>query len=116
MDKKIYIKTLGCQMNVRDSEVIAGLLKCDGCELTANPEDADVIILNTCSVRQHAEDKVWSEVGRYKTRQPIIGIVGCMAQNYKEKIFERAPAVAFVVGPTDIHKIPGIIKELVQCS
>jgi len=112
-------------MNVRDSEVIAGLLKSDGCELTANPDDADAIIFNTCSVRQHAEDKVWSEVGRYakrrtrddgpktnKRRTPIIGIVGCMAQNYKDEIFRRTPQVDFVVGPSDIHRIPGIIKSL----
>ncbi len=123
-------------MNVRDSEVIAGLLKSDGCELTANPDDADAIIFNTCSVRQHAEDKVWSEVGRYAKRRtkdegrrtirlgtpysvrntknirPIIGIVGCMAQNYKDEIFRRTPQVDFVVGPSDIHKIPGIIKSL----
>jgi tRNA-2-methylthio-N6-dimethylallyladenosine synthase len=121
-------------MNVRDSEVIVGLLRADGCKLTDKPEDADLIILNTCSVRQHAEDKVWSEVGRYAklgTRDeargiknhgtrytvrgtPIIGIVGCMAKNYQEEIFERMPQVDFVVGPSDIHKIPEIIKEVIR--
>ncbi len=134
MNKKVYVRTFGCQMNVRDSEVIAGLLKADGCKLTAKPEEADIIIFNTCSVRQHAEDKVWSEVGRYAklgTRDeargtknhgtrytvrgtPIIGIVGCMAKNYQEMIFERAPQVDFVVGPSDIHKIPEIIKEVTR--
>jgi len=121
-------------MNVRDSEVISGLLRVINYELTTKPEEADVIIFNTCSVRQHAEDKVWSEVGRIAklsikyqvpstkqkkhrtpypvTRTPIIGIVGCMAQNYQEQIFERAPQVDFVVGPSDIHKIPDIIKKL----
>jgi len=122
-------------MNVRDSEVICGLLKANSYELAAKPEEADIIIFNTCSVRQHAEDKVWSEIGRIAkgarkscrlqasscktreranalTRKPIIGLVGCMAQNYKEQIFERAPEVDFVVGPSDIHRIPSIIKEL----
>jgi len=115
-------------MNVRDSEVICGLLKAKNYELTANPDEADVILFNTCSVRQHAEDKVWSEIGRFKRNKgqslkvgnilansgtvPIIGVIGCMAQNYKEHIFERAPKVDFVVGPSDIHKIPEIIKEL----
>lgn len=111
-------------MNVRDSEVIAGLLSADGLQLTDNPEEAKVIIFNTCSVRQHAEDKVWSQIGRYgkayrvgrsssrKAEKPIIGIVGCMAQNYKEKIFERVPEVDFVVGPQDIAKIPQILKKL----
>jgi tRNA-2-methylthio-N6-dimethylallyladenosine synthase len=123
--KKVFIRTLGCQMNVRDSEVIRGLLTNNGYRLTNNAEEADIIILNTCSVRQHAEDKVWSEVGRFsktkrlpgtpgtqKARKPIIGIVGCMAQNYKDAIFERAPQVDFVVGPSDIHRIPSIIKEI----
>jgi len=129
---RVYIKTFGCQMNFRDSEVICGLLRTMNYELSTKPEEADVIIFNTCSVRQHAEDKVWSEVGRYTKRgtkdegrrtskrgtpyavrrTPIIGIVGCMAQNYKEKIFERAPQVDFVVGPSDIAKIPRIINEL----
>jgi tRNA-2-methylthio-N6-dimethylallyladenosine synthase len=133
MNKKVFLKSWGCQMNVRDSEVIAGLLTNNGYRLTNNPVEAEVVIFNTCSVRQHAEDKVWSEVGRIsklgvRSRElgvkrlqtpnsklqtkPIIGIVGCMAQNYKEKIFERAPNVDFVVGPSDIHKIPEIINKL----
>jgi tRNA-2-methylthio-N6-dimethylallyladenosine synthase len=95
-------------------------------ELTTNPEEADIVIFNTCSVRQHAEEKVWSEIGRFSKGQspwigkkkglagtvPLIGVVGCMAQNYKEKIFARAPSVDFVVGPSDIHNIPSIIKRL----
>ncbi|MFH0913315.1 MAG: tRNA (N6-isopentenyl adenosine(37)-C2)-methylthiotransferase MiaB [Candidatus Omnitrophota bacterium] len=118
MNKKVFLRTFGCQMNVRDTEVISGLLQKEGYQITEDPKKAGIIILNTCSVRQHAEDKVWSEVGRYKDGLspkgilPIIGVVGCMATNYKQKIFERAPNVDFVVGPSDIHKIPVIIKEL----
>jgi len=132
---KVYIKTFGCQMNVRDSEVICGLLKNEGYEFTKEANTADIVLFNTCSVRQHAEDKVWSEVGRvaklfppdpvYKahrikpvgTPRPmkkIIGLVGCMAQNYKEGVFERSPFVDFVVGPSDIAKIPEIISSLVK--
>lgn len=118
MERKVFIQTFGCQMNVRDSEVIAGLLVNNHYQITTNPHDADVVLFNTCSVRQHAEDKVWSEVGRFnKYRRKahlIIGIVGCMAQNYKEKIFERASYVDFVVGPNDIHKIPKIIDSLIN--
>lgn len=99
-------------MNTRDSEVICGLLKQAGYKIAEKPEDAEVVLFNTCSVRQHAEDKVWSEIGRFKGATPIIGIVGCMAQNYKEKIFQRAPAVDFVVGPADIDKIPEILKKI----
>jgi len=128
----VYLKTFGCQMNVRDSEVICGLLEKEGYKITDAPDKANIILFNTCSVRQHAEDKVWSEIGKYKSgvrrkesgvrklqtpnsklqTKPIIGLVGCMAQNYKEKIFERAPGVDFVVGPQDLDKIPEIIKEL----
>jgi tRNA-2-methylthio-N6-dimethylallyladenosine synthase len=117
--KKIFIKTFGCQMNVRDSEVVCGLLKQEGYSLVDTPEKADIVIFNTCSVRQHAEDKVWSEIGRIAKRKPqsakqkpIIGLVGCMAQNYKEQVFERAKDVDFVVGPSDIAKIPVIIGQL----
>jgi tRNA-2-methylthio-N6-dimethylallyladenosine synthase len=126
MSKKVYLKNFGCQMNVRDSEVICGLLKKADYEITDEPDKADIILFNTCSVRQHAEDKVWSEIGKVvksKSRitgypdnrlsgKPIIGIIGCMAQNYKEKIFERAPSVDFVVGPSDIHKIPAILQKI----
>ncbi len=130
--KKVFIRTLGCQMNVRDSEVVCGLLKANGYQLTDSSDAADIVIFNTCSVRQHAEDKVWSEIGRItkssphdlaqKTRQiktggsprptKIMGLVGCMAQNYKDAVFERCPQVDFVVGPSDIHKIPSILKTI----
>jgi len=124
--KSVYIKTMGCQMNIRDSEVVSGILQKAGYLLLEDKEDADILIFNTCSVRQHAEDKVWSEIGsiakRYslstkrhpKRSKPLIGIIGCMAQNYQDQIFERSPAVDFVVGPTDIDKIPAILKKLTE--
>ncbi|MCM8798421.1 MAG: tRNA (N6-isopentenyl adenosine(37)-C2)-methylthiotransferase MiaB, partial [Candidatus Omnitrophica bacterium] len=95
---KVYIKTYGCQMNVRDSEVICGLLRNMNYELTTNPAEADVVVFNTCSVRKHAEDKVYSALGRLKRRKrerpgTIIGVVGCMAQKDGQLIFERAPWV-----------------------
>ncbi|MBL7081555.1 MAG: tRNA (N6-isopentenyl adenosine(37)-C2)-methylthiotransferase MiaB [Candidatus Omnitrophica bacterium] len=103
-------------MNVRDSEVIAGLLGKEGYQRTTIEQEASVIIYNTCSVRQHAENKVWSGLGKFRkaktdNRKAIIGLVGCMAQNYKEAIFERAPQVDFIVGPSDIHKIPEIVNK-----
>lgn len=122
-------------MNVRDSEVICELLRKEGYELVEEPDKADIILFNTCSVRQHAEDKVWSEIGRLKKfivnssvfidkklrtthyalrTKPLIGLVGCMAQAYKERVFKRAPHVSFVVGPSDIHKIPEIIDKIAQ--
>ena len=98
-------------MNVRDTEVICGLLKSAGYEICTNEEEAEVIIFNTCSVRQHAEDRVWSLIGSYKGSK-IIGLVGCMAQNYKEYAFERDANISFVVGPQDIHKLPEILDKL----
>ncbi len=119
-------------MNVRDSEVVSGLLKNSGYNIVDEFEKADIIIFNTCSVRQHAEDKVWSEIGRIakktgtvlrdgrrklcKENRPLIGLVGCMAQNYKETAFERSPAIDFIVGPSDIDKIPRIIKDLLSST
>jgi tRNA-2-methylthio-N6-dimethylallyladenosine synthase len=98
-------------MNVRDSEVIRGLLEKAGYEICLNDKGADVVIFNTCSVRQHAEDRVWSLIGSYKGKK-IIGLVGCMAQSYKQRAFERDPGIAFVVGPQDIAKIPAILDKL----
>lgn len=119
--KKVFLATWGCQMNVRDSEVICGLLERNGYKITEDMDGADIILFNTCSVRQHAEDKVWSEIGRVakgvsRSTKKIVGLLGCMAQNYKDAIFGRAPNVDFVVGPQDIHKIPGIIKKFTEDS
>ncbi len=101
-NKLVFIRTFGCQMNVRDTEA--------GYQITNEEVKAHAVIFNTCSVRQHAEDKVWSAVGR--CRAEIIGVVGCMANNYRQGIFERAPKVDFVVGTRDIGKIPAILKEI----
>jgi len=98
-------------MNVRDSEVICGLLKNAGYKVCVSDKEADIIIFNTCSVRQHAEDRVWSLVGSYKGSK-IIGLVGCMAQNYKERAFARDANVSFVVGPQDIYKLPEVLNKI----
>ncbi|HNW39735.1 MAG TPA: tRNA (N6-isopentenyl adenosine(37)-C2)-methylthiotransferase MiaB [Candidatus Omnitrophota bacterium] len=106
-----HVRTFGCQMNVRDSEVICGLLQKSGYRLSGTDQEADIVIFNTCSVRKHAEERVWSLIGSYKGSK-IIGLVGCMAQNYKQQAFERDSHISFVVGPQDIEKIPGIIGQL----
>ena len=97
-------------MNVRDSEIICGLLQKAGYEISTADQDAEIIIFNTCSVRKHAEDRIWSLIGSYKGSK-IIGLVGCMAQNYKEQAFARDANISFVVGPQDIHKLPDILKK-----
>src|SRR3954463_6538950 len=84
---KLYIETVGCQMNMLDSELVVASLRRDGYELVDSPSRADTILFNTCSVRQHAEDKIYSALGRLKNAKKhhphkIIGVLGCMAQNH----------------------------------
>ena len=119
--KKLYIETVGCQMNVLDSELVVASLRKDGYELTDNTGDADTILFNTCSVRQHAEDKIYSALGRLKnakTENPdkIIGVLGCMAQKDQRLIFERAPYVDLIVGPGQLHQVPQLISEIAAGS
>ncbi len=112
--KRLYIETVGCQMNMLDSEMVVASLRRQGYELTSNVEQADTILYNTCSVRQHAEDKIYSALGtlrRLKQKHPekVIGVLGCMAQKDQRLIFERAPYVDLVVGPGQLHKVPELI-------
>jgi tRNA A37 methylthiotransferase MiaB len=117
--KSVYIETVGCQMNVLDSELVIGALKRDGYSLTHDPATADLLLFNTCSVREHAEDKTFSALGRvapFKLANPdrVIGVIGCMAQKDQEAIRDRAPYVDLVVGTGQLAKIPelvGIIRE-----
>ncbi|MEZ6094281.1 MAG: tRNA (N6-isopentenyl adenosine(37)-C2)-methylthiotransferase MiaB [Pirellulaceae bacterium] len=116
---KLYIETVGCQMNILDSEMVVADLRRRGYELTDNTKDADTILFNTCSVRQHAEDKVYSALGRLrlqKQRNPekIIGVMGCMAQKDQGLIFERAPYVDLIVGPGQLQQIPDLIERARQ--
>src|SRR5437016_6715458 len=117
MAKKVYIETVGCQMNVLDSELVVGSLRRQGYELTHEAETADVILFNTCSVRQHAEDKIYSALGRlrhHKRRHPdtIIGVLGCMAQKDQELIRRRAPHVDIVCGTGQLARLPELIREV----
>lgn len=102
-------------MNVRDAQIILGMLQERGYAQAKSAQEAQVILYNTCSVRQHAEDKVWSEIGRLaKTPRPtkkIVGLVGCMAQNYQEEIFRRFPYVDLVCGPANIYEIPDLVQQ-----
>src|SRR3970040_748183 len=114
---KLYIETVGCQMNMLDSELVVASLRKDGYELTATAAAADTILFNTCSVRQHAEDKIYSALGRLKHAKKhnpdkIIGVLGCMAQKDQKLIFERAPFVDLIVGPGQLHQIPELIEKI----
>jgi tRNA-2-methylthio-N6-dimethylallyladenosine synthase len=111
---KLYIETVGCQMNVLDSELVVGSLRRQGYELIHEAEAADVILFNTCSVRQHAEDKIYSALGRlrqHKRQHPakIIGVLGCMAQKDQDDIRRRAPHVDIVCGTGQLARLPELI-------
>ena len=114
--KKLYIETVGCQMNVLDSELVVARLREQGYELTTEIDQADTILYNTCSVRQHAEDKIYSALGRIKhikRRRPevSIGVLGCMAQKDQEQILKRAPHVDVVVGPGQLARVPQLLSR-----
>ncbi|EBA12429.1 tRNA (N6-isopentenyl adenosine(37)-C2)-methylthiotransferase MiaB [Roseobacter sp. CCS2] len=111
--KKLYIKTYGCQMNVYDSERMAEALGGKGYVETQTPDDADMILLNTCHIREKAAEKVYSELGRFKRLKAEnpdlkIGVAGCVAQAEGEEIIKRQPMVDLVVGPQSYHRLPAM--------
>ena len=115
--KKVFVKTYGCQMNVYDSERMVEALGSKGYEQTDAPEDADMILLNTCHIREKAAEKVYSELGRFKdlkTEKPNlkIGVAGCVAQAEGEEIMRRQPLVDLVVGPQSYHRLPELEAKL----
>jgi tRNA-2-methylthio-N6-dimethylallyladenosine synthase len=117
MSKTLYIKTFGCQMNERDSEIIEQLLAQEGYVSIDVPEGADVILVNTCSIREKAEQKVFSLLGSLreeKKRNPslLLGVTGCVAQQEGEQIRDRMPHVDLVVGTQQIYRLPEMLDRL----
>jgi len=111
--KSFYIETFGCQMNVHDSEKVAGLLLARGYRAAPSPADADVMLYNTCSIREKAAQKVFSRLGEWRgEKRKIIGVLGCVAQQEGEEIFERAPWVRLVCGSASYRKLPVLMEEL----
>src|SRR5436190_17582997 len=116
MARKYLIETYGCQMNVHDSERMAGLLEQAGFEPTEDATDADVVVINTCSVRERAEEKLYTRLGelrqlaREQGHDPIVAVAGCVAQQEGEAIFKRAPGVAdVIVGTQAIRRLPMLV-------
>ncbi len=119
MPRTVYIETVGCQMNVLDSELVVGALKRQGYAVTADPAGADVLLFNTCSVREHAEDKTYSALGRvapFKKADPdkVIGVIGCMAQKEQDRVRDRAPYVDLVVGTGQLAQIPALVARILE--
>ena len=117
MGKKLFIKTFGCQMNEYDSDKMADVLAAhDATERVQSPEEADIVLFNTCSVREKAQEKVFSDLGRVralKRQRPdmIIGVGGCVASQEGESIVKRAPFVDIVFGPQTLHRLPQLIQD-----
>jgi tRNA-2-methylthio-N6-dimethylallyladenosine synthase len=121
--RKLYVRSYGCQMNVYDSHRMADLLAPEGFVETAAPEDADLIILNTCHIREKAAEKIYSELGRLRVlkdgaarngRRVTVAVAGCVAQAEGEEIIRRAPAVDLVVGPQSYHRLPDLLARAAQ--
>jgi len=116
MKPRYWIQTYGCQMNVHDSERKAGMLEGIGFDATPHAEDADVILLNTCAVRERPEQKLYSDLGRLRTLKAnnpdlVIGVAGCMAQREADSIRRRVPEVDILLGPRNLHHLPRLVKS-----
>ncbi|MGE3182961.1 MAG: MiaB/RimO family radical SAM methylthiotransferase, partial [Phycisphaerae bacterium] len=114
-----FLETFGCQMNILDSQLVEGQLRARGMSAVNTFHDADVILFNTCSVRQHAEDKVHARLGelrKLKQERPeaIIGVIGCMAEREKEGVFVKAPHVDILCGPGELNQLPGLLDQVNQ--
>ena len=116
-DLKFYIHTFGCQMNENDSEHIAGILNSCGANPSDSFEESDLIVINTCAVREKSEEKLYSLLGRLnsirekKEKEFAIGVVGCVAQLHRSKLLEQMPFIDFIIGPDNYWQIPEIIPK-----
>lgn len=114
-EASVYIETYGCQMNINDSEVVASILKANGYSITEDIEAADVILVNTCSIRENAETRVWGRLDLFrqkKKKKPslLIGVLGCMAERLKDKLLEDEKLVDIVVGPDAYRELPVLLR------
>ena len=119
MAQAVYLQTYGCQMNERDSEEILGMLVAQGYAVVEREEEADVILLNTCSVRAHAEERAFGKMGlmqKLKRERPglVLGILGCMAKAQREEVFRRLPQVDLVAGPAEIYDLPELLAGVAE--
>ncbi|MCD9188052.1 MAG: tRNA (N6-isopentenyl adenosine(37)-C2)-methylthiotransferase MiaB [Pyrinomonadaceae bacterium] len=115
--KKVYLETFGCQMNVSDSERVASVLESDGFEITQNEATADVILFNTCSVRERAEHKLYTRVGQIRNSErekPVIGVLGCVAQLEGETLFSKSKGIDFVLGTKAVGRISKIVNKVFE--
>jgi len=117
--KHVYLQTYGCQMNERDSEEILGMLTAQGYAVVEREDEADVILLNTCSVRAHAEERAFGKMAALQQRKRerpdlVLGILGCMAKAQREEVFRRLPQVDLVAGPAEIYDLPDLLARVAE--
>jgi tRNA-2-methylthio-N6-dimethylallyladenosine synthase len=114
---KYFIETYGCQMNVHDSERIAGLLEQAGYASTHEPHDADLIVINTCSVRERAEEKLYTRLGEVRLasretgRRPVVAVAGCVAQQEGDALLKRSNLIDVIVGTQSLKQLPALIEQ-----
>lgn len=114
---RLYIETYGCQMNIADSEVVVSILQHKGYELTESIQDADLILVNTCSIRANAEQRIWGRLDVFKQEKKKrpnlkIGVIGCMAERLKEKLIEKQKIIDLVVGPDAYRELPNLLDDV----
>lgn len=119
--KRVYIETFGCQMNELDSELVTGQLRALGYRMTPDAKDAEVVLYNTCSVRELAEQKVWSRLGEMTLRKKanpslVVGVLGCLAERDGEALVRRMPVVDVLVGPAELDKLPALLDNAVRTN
>src|SRR5262245_14964915 len=114
--KRVFLETYGCQMNVADSETMAGVLERAGMQLVERADEADAVILNTCAIREHAEQRVLGRLGEFahlKLSRPnlVVGIAGCMAQHLRSRLLDKARVLDLVVGPDGYRHLPDLLRR-----
>src|SRR5438445_6753585 len=118
MNASVYLETFGCQMNVADSERANLRLQAAGFELSSSPEKADVIIFNTCSVRERAAHKVFTRIGEVRRQrlynEPVVGVMGCLAQLEGPALFDNSPSVNLIVGTRATDRLPALIGRALE--
>ena len=117
--KRVYLETFGCQMNELDSELVAGQLASLGYSFTSDADQADIVLYNTCSVRERAEQKVWSRLGALKAEKAdrpglVVGVLGCMAERDGTDLMKRMPVVDLMCGPAELDKLPALLDNAVR--
>ena len=119
MSYRVYVQTFGCQMNEYDTELVRSLLKDRGFAFTEHPEQADVVLMNTCAIRENAHNRVYGHLAEWKamkqSRQVVIGVLGCMAQNLKKELMESQPVIDVLAGPDSYRQLPDLLTRALEC-